>query len=143
VTSAAGANGDGYGALVAFYTDGKSLGAFSHNGRKGCCGADGVIALGERTIMRVLNTLNAPSIAIISDRPLKTLQERRSIKRLRKVRNSPAFQNLIAGAAEGKCRDENHRNLLTGDHQMFLQGGTAHPWHLHVDNKTSRLIERL
>jgi hypothetical protein len=33
LTSAAGAIGDGYGTLVAFDTDGKSLGAFSHDGR--------------------------------------------------------------------------------------------------------------
>jgi outer membrane protein assembly factor BamB len=33
VTSAAGANGDGYGALLAFDSDGKSLGAFSDDSR--------------------------------------------------------------------------------------------------------------
>jgi hypothetical protein len=33
VTSAAGVNGDGYGALLAFETDGLPLGVFSHDGR--------------------------------------------------------------------------------------------------------------
>ena len=33
VTSAAGTNGDGYGALLAFDSDGKSLGAFSDDSR--------------------------------------------------------------------------------------------------------------